>query len=164
MMARLNAIAHCEALVPVKAMPATAQHRGPDLRPQSAGPATFERNRRPPLLAICASACFVNSGSLVATFGYPATCAGLLPASGGLMAPKFVARAIVPNFRSPFGRMRNLYEREAEALIMRNGSAAVPAGTEGRCCEKAGAPRRCLPPVFARIEILPGPPHTYAHS
>jgi hypothetical protein len=31
----------------------------------------IEYNRRPPLLAICASASVDNSGSLAATFGYP---------------------------------------------------------------------------------------------
>jgi hypothetical protein len=47
-----------------------------------------EWNPRPPLLAICASACFDNSGSLIATFGYPRLCARLSPASGGLVTSK----------------------------------------------------------------------------
>ena len=40
-------------------------------------------NRRPPLLAIGASGCFDNSGSLV-TFGYPRCAPCCLPASGSL--------------------------------------------------------------------------------
>jgi hypothetical protein len=43
----------------------------PQLFPLASTAGNSEWNRRPPLLAICASACFENSGSLVATFGYP---------------------------------------------------------------------------------------------
>jgi hypothetical protein len=55
-----------------------------------------EWNRRPPLLAICASACIKNSGSLAATFGYPATCAVLTSASDGLISSKAWRAAFVP--------------------------------------------------------------------
>lgn len=50
--------------------------------------AVYKWNRRPPLLAICASACIQNSGPLAATFGYPAICAVSVTASGGLVLPK----------------------------------------------------------------------------
>jgi len=70
---------------------ASSGHLAPRPSCLRARPTISEWNRRPPLLAIRASACFDNSGSLVATFGYPATCAGLLPASGGLMSSKPLA-------------------------------------------------------------------------
>lgn len=56
--------------------------------PPASTAAVYKWNRRPPLLAICASACIQNSGPLAATFGYPAICAVSVTASGGLVLPK----------------------------------------------------------------------------